>query len=179
MGRSPNMFSLSRLNAGNFACGETARTNRYGAKPHFRYARSTLFFSFPLHILFFEKSEAIFQTIHHFLNKLWRTYSVRHFLLFHRHFLDSEHCSQQTGKQLWTFQNNDFHYVRSFHSFSRKIPITISRIATANSRTLSEKKEMHIIAPKKARIARATPIPQRFFRFLGLLIAVTSSSAFP
>ena len=46
---------------------------------------------------------------------------------------------------------------------------------------IAHEKEMERrrIEREKARIARATPIPQRFFRFLGLLIAVTSSSAFP
>ena len=69
-GAKPHMFSLSRLDAGNFACGETARTNGYGAKPHLD-PRIAHFF-FPLHRLFFEKSEAIFQTIHHFFYKLIR-----------------------------------------------------------------------------------------------------------
>ena len=43
-GAKPHMFSLSRLDTGNFACGETARTNGYGAKPHFNSRVAHCFF---------------------------------------------------------------------------------------------------------------------------------------
>ena len=56
--------------------------------------------------------------------------------------------------------------------------MTISRNATASS-TLSEKNEIHITAPKNAATASAAPIPQRRFRFLGLLNSLTPLSLLP
>lgn len=47
------------------------------------------------------------------------------------------------------------------------MPIIMSSAAIAKSRTLTEKNEMHIIAPKKAAAANTAPVTQRFlFGFL-------------
>lgn len=57
--------------------------------------------------------------------------------------------------------------------------MTISRNATAKSSTFSEKNDMHITAPKNAATASTAPIPQRRFRFLGLLNSLTPLSLLP
>ena len=65
----------------------------------------------------------------------------------------------------------------SFHSFSRNIPIMISRNATTKSSTFSEKNEMHITAPRNAATASTMPKPQ-FLRRLRFFLTLSPPIVF-